>query len=97
MKLVILEAFNDLLTEYDRSEKVLIAKTLLKLENSREPLGKILSGKLRGCRSLRTGQNSRLRLVYFLKPPHAIVLAVGQRSGGEVYEIAERILRSLKG
>lgn len=97
MKLVFLEAFNDLLSEYDRSEKVLIAKTLLKLENSQNPLGKSLSGKLRGCRTLRTGQKSRLRLVYFPKEQNAIILAVGQRSGGEVYEIAGRILRSLKG
>lgn len=97
MKLVILEAFSELLNEFDKSEKVLISKSLLKLENSQKPLGKSLSANLVGCRSLRTGQNSRLRLVYFLKQQDAIILAVGRRSGGEVYEIASRALRSLKG
>ncbi|MDA9916268.1 hypothetical protein N9D71_01655 [bacterium] len=46
------------------------------------------------CRSIRTGHNSRLRIVYRPLDDSAELLAVGKREGRVVYIIALEVLKS---
>jgi mRNA-degrading endonuclease RelE of RelBE toxin-antitoxin system len=78
----------------DNSEQLLVSKSLDRLEKSQEPIGKLLRGGLASCRSIRTGHNSRLRIVYRPIEETAELIAVGQRKGSVVYIIALEILEN---
>jgi mRNA-degrading endonuclease RelE of RelBE toxin-antitoxin system len=79
----------------DGSERYLVLKTVRKLELSNEWLGKRLRGELHEARSLRTGHNHRLRLVYLEKTGVGILLTVGARKDLVVYSEAANVLREL--
>jgi mRNA-degrading endonuclease RelE of RelBE toxin-antitoxin system len=79
----------------DRSERHLVLKTVRKLELSNEWLGKRLHGELHEARSLRTGHNHRLRLIYLEKAGVGILLTVGARKDFAVYSDAANVLREL--
>ena len=78
----------------DNSEQLLVAKTLDRLEKAREPIGKPLRGGLSSCMSIRTGHNSRLRIVYRPVDETAELIAVGRREGRVVYIVALEILEN---
>lgn len=78
----------------DNSEQLLVSKSLDRLEKAQEPIGKLLRGGLESCRSIRTGHNSRLRIVYRPIEETAELIAVGQRKGSVVYIIALEILEN---
>jgi mRNA-degrading endonuclease RelE of RelBE toxin-antitoxin system len=78
----------------DNSEQLLVSKSLDRLEKAKEPIGKLLRGGLASCRSIRTGHNSRLRIVYRPIEETAELIAVGQRKGSVVYIIALEILEN---
>lgn len=82
------------LLELDHSEGLLVAGAMSRLEITQEPIGKPLRGGLAQCRSIRTGHNSRLRLVYQPIGDVADLIAVGKREGNVVYLIALEILES---
>ena len=78
----------------DNFEKLLVSKSLDRLEKALEPIGKPLRGGLSSCRSLRTGHDSRLRIVYKPIEETAELIAVGPRKGSSVYIIALEILEN---
>lgn len=79
----------------DGSERHLVLKTVRKLERSDEWLGKRLHGELHEARSLRTGHNNRLRIVYLEKTGVGLLLTVGARKDLSVYSEAANVLREL--
>jgi len=78
----------------DNSEKLLVSKSLDRLEKALEPIGKPLRGGLSSCRSIRTGHNSRLRIVYRSIEETAELIALGPRRGSSVCIIALEILEN---
>jgi len=78
----------------DNSEKLLVSKSLNRLEKALEPIGTPLRGGLSSCRSIRTGHNSRLRIVYRSIEETAELIALGPRRGSSVYIIALEILEN---
>ena len=78
----------------DNFEKLLVSKSLDRLEKALEPIGKPLRGGLSSCRSLRTGHDSRLRIVYKPIEETAELIAVGPRKGSSVYISALEILEN---
>ena len=78
----------------DHSEGLLVAEAMSRLEEAQEPIGKPLRGGQARCRSIRTGHNSRLRLVYQPMGDVADLIAIGKREGNVVYLIALEILES---
>jgi len=65
-----------------------------RIEQATVAIGKPLRGDLSMCRSIRTGHNSRLRIVYRPLDNSAELLAVGKREGRVVYIIALEILEN---
>jgi hypothetical protein len=78
----------------DPSEQLLVSRSLDRLEGSAAPIGKPLRGGLSMCRSMRTGHNSRLRIIYRPIAEVAELIAVGQREGRVVYIIALEIVEN---
>lgn len=90
-------AFAKAVAKLDRSEQILVLKTVERLKQSEVESGKLLSGELQGCRSVRTGISGRLRLVYSLQSVHVLrLLIVGPRERGVVYIQALQILKELE-
>ena len=78
----------------DNSEQLLVSKSLDRLEKAQEAIGKPLHGGLSSCRSIRTGHNSRLRIIYRPVDKTAELIAVGERKGSVVYIVALEILEN---
>jgi mRNA-degrading endonuclease RelE of RelBE toxin-antitoxin system len=57
------EEFARMYQGLDTSEQILVSKSLENLEKALQPMGKPLRGGLANARSIRTGHNSRLRIV----------------------------------
>lgn len=92
MRLQFSKEFLEMMMQLDNSERIRVTKQLRKIERSGKPLGKSLSGGLSGALSLRTGTNSHLRIVYLPSNETAMVLAVGNRQNGYVYDLAAKII-----
>lgn len=88
------EEFALMYQRLDKSEQLLVSKSLERLEASTVPVGKPLRGGLANCRSIRTGHNSRLRIVYQPIGEVADLVAVGPREGSVVYIVALEIISS---
>ena len=95
MKIEPTEFFIVAFQKLDYSEKRVVAKTIRKLELSVEWLGKRMRGDLHNARSLRTGHNSRLRIVYLEREGTGLLLIVGERKDLRVFSRATQILREL--
>lgn len=90
-------AFTRAVAKLDRSEQILVLKTVERLKQSEVEIGKLLSGELQGCRSIRTGVSGRLRIVFSLQSVQALrLLIVGPRERGVVYIQALQILKALE-
>jgi len=76
----------------DNAEALLVAKTLVKLEDSPVPIGKMTRGKLAGCYTIRCGQGGRLRLIYRHQVQTAKLITIGARQAGTVYLQAALII-----
>lgn len=91
------EAFRASLLKLDRSEQILVLKTVERILSSKAAIGKPLSAGLRGCRSIRTGSQGRLRIVFFTPSAESLkLLAVGPREDAVVYIQALQVLRELE-
>lgn len=86
------EEFALMYQRLDKSEQLLVSKSLEILENALEPIGKPLRRGLVSARSIRTGHNSRLRIVYQPIGEIADLVAVGPRDASVVYIIALEII-----
>jgi mRNA-degrading endonuclease RelE of RelBE toxin-antitoxin system len=95
MKIKPTETFIEAFQKLDSSEKRRVAKTVRKLELSSQWLGKRMHGDLHNQRSLRTGHNNRLRIVYLVREGTGFLLIVGERKDLRVYSRAAQILREL--
>jgi mRNA-degrading endonuclease RelE of RelBE toxin-antitoxin system len=89
-------AFSKAVRKLDRAEQILVLKTVEKLTSSDLILGKRLAGKLSECFSIRTGTNSRLRLVFTSSPNRVLLVWVGPRADKAVYMQAVGILKELE-
>ncbi len=94
MRLAARPEFAAMYQSLDGSDQIIVSRSLDSLEGSTEPIGKPLRGGLARCRSIRTGHNSRLRLVYQPMGDVADLIAIGKREGNVVYLIALEILES---
>ena len=95
MKIEPTEFFIEAVQKLDSSERRVVLKSVRKLELSVDWLGKRLHGALHHLRSLRTGHNNRLRIVYVENEGTGIMLIVGERKDLRVYSRAGDILREL--
>ena len=90
-------AFRGALERLDRSEQLLVLKTVEQIKSSNGDTGKELSGPLHDCKSLRTGHHGRLRIVFSTAPKQPIqLLIVGPRERGIVYIQAIQVLKELE-
>lgn len=90
-------AFRKAVLKLDRSEQILVLKTVERICSSRAAIGKHLAGELRGSRSIRTGVQGRLRIVFLAHSPEKVqLLVVGPRENSVVYIQALRVLRELE-
>jgi mRNA-degrading endonuclease RelE of RelBE toxin-antitoxin system len=87
--------FTESVWRLDGSERHLVLNSVRKLELSNQWLGKRLRGGLHEARSLRTGHNNRLRIVYLVREGTGLLLIVGERKDLRVYSRAAHILREL--
>lgn len=97
MRLQFSKEFLEMMTQLDNSERIRVTKQLQKLEAAAKPFGKSLSGGLSGAFSVRTGNNSQMRIVYLPNNDAAMVLAVADRQNGHVYNLAAKIITKYKG
>jgi mRNA-degrading endonuclease RelE of RelBE toxin-antitoxin system len=95
MKIEPTEFFIETFRKLDSSERGMVIKTVRKLELSMDWLGKRMHGDLHNARSLRTGHNNRLRIVYLVREGTGLLLIVGERKALGVYSKAAHILRDL--
>lgn len=79
----------------DGSQKVLVRKSIAKIEKYGNRAGEKLSGELSGCRKLKH-RKAGLRVV-FRESEQGIeimqIVAIGKRSDEEVYKLAEKRLK----
>ena len=94
MRLILRPEYRRMLLSLDPSEGRVVTRTMRRIERAREAIGKPLRGGLSMCRSIRTGHNSRLRIVYRPFDNAAELVAVGKREGKVVYIIALEILEN---
>jgi len=94
LKLILRPEYRRMLLSLDPSEGQIVARSMRRIEQAKVAIGKPLRGDLSMCRSIRTGHNSRLRIVYRPLDDSAELLAVGKREGRVVYIIALEVLRS---
>ena len=87
--------FTESVRRLDASERQLVLKAVRMLELSNQWLGKRMHGDLHNARSLRTGHNNRLRIVYLVREGTGFLLIVGERKDLRVYSRAAQILREL--
>ena len=87
--------FTESVRRLDESERQLVLKAVRKLELSNQWLGKRMHGDLHKARSLRTGHNNRLRIVYLVREGTGFLLTAGEREDLRVYSRAAIILREL--
>ena len=90
-------AFTRAVRALDRAEQILVLKSVERISQSEQLVGKPLSGGLRNCRSIRTGHMGRLRVVYSTESGQVIrLLIVGPRERGVVYIQAVQVLKELE-
>ena len=87
--------FSQDLYRLDASERTLVLKSVRRLELSTAWLGKSLAGNLSGLRSIKTGHNHRLRILYLVADDFGMLLSVGPRQNLKVYIQAARRLAEL--
>jgi hypothetical protein len=81
----------------DKSEQILVLRTVEQIKSSSAGVGKELAGELRGCRSARTGSNGRLRIVFHPTSRDFLqLITVGPRERGVVYAQALKVLKDLE-
>lgn len=96
----IVEFYNDeAAMEYkklDGSVKKLVDVGLRKLETRAEEIGKALEGPLRDCKELKY-RKAGVRVIFRISDgviEIVEIVAIGNRSGGEVFKIAEKRLKA---
>jgi len=94
LRLILRPEYRRMLLSLDPSEGRVVTRTMRRIERAPEAIGKPLRGGLSMCRSIRTGHNSRLRIVYRPFDNAAELVAVGKREGKVVYIIALEILEN---
>lgn len=94
MRLILRPEYRQMLLSLDPSEGQIVTRAMRRIERAPEAIGKPLRGGLSMCRSVRTGHNSRLRIVYRPFDDAAELIAVGQREGRVVYIIALEIVEN---
>ena len=94
MKLILRPEYRRMLLSLDPSEGQIVTRSMRRIERAPEAIGKPLRGGLSMCRSIRTGHNSRLRIVYRPSDDAAELIAVGRREGRVVYIVALEILEN---
>lgn len=94
MKLILRPEYRRMLLSLDPSEGQIVTRSMRRIERAPEAIGKPLRGGLSMCRSIRTGHNSRLRIVYRPSDDDAELIAVGRREGRVVYIVALEILEN---
>lgn len=91
------QAFRKAMLKLDKSEQILVLRTVEQIKSSSAEIGKELAGELRGCRSARTGTNGRLRIVFHpISKEFLQLIAVGPRERGVVYAQALKVLKDLE-
>lgn len=91
------QAFRRAVLKLDRTEQILVLKSVERIKRSEGNLGKRLDGPLHDCFSIRTGMGGRLRIVFSPLSAEALrLLAVGPREHGLVYIQALQVLNQLE-
>ena len=91
------QAFRKAMLKLDKSEQILVLRTVEQIKSSSAGVGKELAGELRGCRSARTGTNGRLRIVFHpISREFLQLITVGPRERGVVYAQALKVLKDLE-
>jgi mRNA-degrading endonuclease RelE of RelBE toxin-antitoxin system len=90
-------AFTKAVSKLDRSEQILVLKTVERLKQTENEIGKPLTGDLHHCRSIRTGSAGRLRIVFRTETRQVLrLLVVGPRERGIVYIQAVQVIKQLE-
>lgn len=95
MEIKYLASFDESFAVLDKSEAILVKRTVDKLDRAHLPLGKPLKGSLKGFFGIRTGQKARLRLVYLPSGTEFVLLRVGPREDSRVYSDAQNLIEKL--
>ena len=91
------QSFRKAMLKLDKSEQILVLRTVEQIKSSSAGVGKELAGELRGCRSARTGTNGRLRIVFHpISRDFLQLITVGPRERGVVYYQALKVLKDLE-
>lgn len=92
MNIVVLTEFEENLRLLDNSEQKIVLKSANRIVLAGGNLGKQLSSNLKTFRAMRTGHNSRLRLIFLVAGSTVYLLNIGRREAKEVYVDSEKLL-----